>query len=97
MYINIRDGVVQQNSCVNSNVAFDTFNTEKEMEEDKLVEDPLTMVQDVLMKKSDIQPTRTGDIRIDITRTKSVIITEYKGGLHAYIWKKEHHRPTVKT
>ena len=102
MCINFRDAVDQQNSCVNSNVAFNTFNTEMEedklveMEEDKLVEDPSTVVQDVLMKKTDMQPTRTGDIRIDITSTKSVIIKEYKGGLHAYIWKKEHHRPTVK-
>lgn len=69
---------------------------EEKMEEEQNEEQPIPTVHDVLKKKPYIETTRNGDIRIDITRTKSVIITEFKGGLHAYIWKKERGRPTVK-
>ena len=69
---------------------------EEKIEEEQNEEQPLPTVQDVLKKTPNIETTRSGDIIIHITWTKNVIITEFKGGLHAYIWKKEHGRPTVK-
>ena len=87
---------VQPNLPSTNTESMEKEKMEEKMEEEQNEEQPLLTVHDVLKKKPHIETTRNGDIRIDITRTKSVIITEFKGGLHAYIWKKEPSRPTVK-